>query len=254
MLKTLFVGKNAIWLEETPSTNVSAYEMVTMNRLPEGTAVLSKYQTQGRGQFRTVWESEHGMNLLVSYVFYPSFLEPRDLFRLNKTLSLGVYDYVKSVVKKNVTIKWPNDIFIGDKKIAGILIENSITFSDVNYSIAGVGLNVNQQKFSTFEVAATSLKLITRKKTDIEKCFHSLSASLEARYLQLKEKKFERIETDYIKALYRMNKLSLFRRKGNVFKARIVNVLDDGKIVLEHESGKLEAFRFKEISFVMETE
>src|ERR1700752_298971 len=147
MLKTLFVGKNAIWLKETPSTNLSAYEMLSMNRLPEGSAVLAKFQTKGKGQFGTQWESEKEKNILASFVFYPGFLEPKELFMLNQAIALGVYDCVKQVVKKKVSVKWPNDIYVGDKKIAGILIENSITFSDVNYSIAGVGLNVNQEKF-----------------------------------------------------------------------------------------------------------
>ncbi|HLG34778.1 MAG TPA: biotin--[acetyl-CoA-carboxylase] ligase [Bacteroidia bacterium] len=250
MLKTLFVGKNAFWLEETPSTNLSAYEMLSMNRLPEGSAVLAKYQTKGKGQFGTQWESEHGKNLLVSYVFYPAFLEPKDLFMLNKTIALGVYDYVKQVVKKNVSLKWPNDIYIGDKKIAGILIENSITFSDVNYSIAGVGLNVNQSTFNAFVVPATSFKLITKKNMDLEKCFHTLSGCLQKRYMQLKEKNTDEINSDYKKAMYRFGKLFFYRRKQTTFRARIVDVMSDGKLILRHENGKWESFRFKEIAFV----
>lgn len=249
MLKTLFTGKNAFWLEETTSTNLSVYEMLAVNRLPEGSAVLAKYQTKGRGQFGTQWESEHGKNLLVSYVFYPRFLEPKDLFMLNKTIALGVYDYVKKVVKKKVTLKWPNDIYVGNKKIAGILIENSITFSDINYSIAGVGLNVNQTKFSAFAVKATSFKLITKKKMELEKCFYTLSGCLEKRYRLMNEKKYDAISSDYKKAMYRLGKFFLYRRKHEVFRARILDVMDDGKLVLEHENGRLESFGFKEIAF-----
>jgi BirA family transcriptional regulator, biotin operon repressor / biotin---[acetyl-CoA-carboxylase] ligase len=252
MLKTLFTGKNAFWLEETTSTNLSLYEMLSMNRLPEGSAVLAQYQTKGKGQFGTQWESERGKNILASYVFYPGFLEPRDLFLLNKTIALGVYDYVKSVVKKNVTVKWPNDIYVGDKKIAGILIENSITFSDINYSIAGIGLNVNQTAFGAFLVPATSFKLITKKSTELEKCFHALSTYLETRYLMLKEKKVEEINSDYKEAMYRFGKLFPFRRGKATFRARIVDVMGDGKLVLRHENGKWESFRFKEIAFVTE--
>src|ERR1044071_3194445 len=138
MLKTLFVGKNALWLEETISTNLAASELVLDSRPADGTAVLAEFQTSGRGQVNSPWESEPGKNLLVSYILYPAFLEPKGLFMLNKALSLGVYDFVKSVPmagkKKNVFIKWPNDIFFNDKKISGMLIENSVTFSEVNYS------------------------------------------------------------------------------------------------------------------------
>ena len=252
MLKTLFVGKNAFWLDETPSTNLSAYEMVTINRVPEGSAVLAKYQTKGKGQLGSQWESDYGKNLLVSFVFYPSFLEPRDLFRLNKTIALGLYDYVKSVAKKNVTIKWPNDIFVGDKKIAGILLENSITFSEVNYSIAGIGLNVNQEQFGDFPIPATSFKLITKKEFEVESCFYDLCRCIENRYLQLKNQKFSEINQEYKSALYRLEKLSSFKRKDEIFRARIIDVMDDGKLVLELEDRKFESIRFKEISFLPE--
>lgn len=252
MLKTSFAGKNAFWLEETSSTNLSLYEMLAVNRLPEGSAVLAKYQTKGRGQFGTQWESERGKNLLVSFVFYPSFLKPKDLFMLNKAIALGVYDYVKQVVKKKVTLKWPNDIYVGDKKIAGILIENSVTFSDVNYSIAGIGLNVNQTKFSAFAVKATSLKLNTKKNMSVEKCFHTLSGCLEKRYMEMNEKEYDAINSDYKKAIYRFGKFFLYRRKKETFRARIADVMEDGRLVLEHEDGRFEAFQFKEIGFVME--
>jgi BirA family biotin operon repressor/biotin-[acetyl-CoA-carboxylase] ligase len=252
MLKTSFVGKNAIWLEETPSTNLSAYEMVTVNRLPEGSAVLAKFQTQGRGQFGTQWESERGKNLLVSFIFYPTFLEPKNLFMLNKTIALGVYDYVKSVAKKNVTVKWPNDIYVGDRKIAGLLIENSITFSDVNYSIAGIGLNVNQEKFGSFTVPATSLKLIKKKNMQPENCFHHLCTCLEERYLVLKHKKFEDISSEYKRVMYRFGEFHSFRVKQTVFKAKIIDVMTDGKLVLQYQNGRWESFQFKEIAFVQQ--
>ena len=252
MLKTLFVGKNTIRLDETVSTNLFASELIMQERPAEGTAVLAQFQTQGRGLMGTQWESERGKNLLVSYIFYPAFIETKELFMLNKALALGIYDFVKSVMKKNVFIKWPNDIYCGDKKISGMLIENSVTFSQVNYSVVGIGLNVNQEKFMDYIPPATSLKLAKKKNMDRQKCFLELSRSIEARYIQLKEKKLTGLNHDYKKALYRFGQFCIYRKKQIRFPARIVDVMADGKIVLEKENGKLEAFRFKEIALVVE--
>jgi len=254
MLKTLFTGRHVLRLENTASTNLALWELINKNRPEEGSAVLAQFQTKGRGQVGTQWESEFGKNLLVSYIFYPDFIEPKDLFMLNKVVSLGVYDFVKHVLKKDVYIKWPNDIYYRGNKISGLLIENSVTFSDVNYSIVGIGLNVNQEKFNTHVPPATSIKLITKKKYDLEKCFSELSDFIEARYMQLKEKKLAAINHDYKKALYRFGEFCVYKKKQTSFKARIVDVMEDGKLVLENEQGKFESFRFKEISFVMNCE
>jgi BirA family transcriptional regulator, biotin operon repressor / biotin---[acetyl-CoA-carboxylase] ligase len=251
LLKTSFKGKEVIRLGTVVSTNLIASELVLEKQPPEGTSVLAQFQTQGRGQSGTRWESEEGKNLLVSMILYPKFMLPKDLFRLNKIIALGIYDFVKSVLKKNVFIKWPNDILAGDKKIAGILIENSVTFSEVNYAIVGVGLNVNQRKFGDYSPAATSLKLMTKKSHELEKCFEALSNCIETRYLKLKEKQYSEIDEDYRNALYCFRKFTVYKRKQATFKARIIDVMEDGKLVLEHENGKFEAFRFKEIGLVI---
>jgi BirA family biotin operon repressor/biotin-[acetyl-CoA-carboxylase] ligase len=252
VLKTIFVGKNALWLDETASTNIAASALVLEKRPAQGTAVIADFQTNGRGQVGTYWESEHGKNLLVSYILYPDFIEPKDLFMLNKAMSLGIYDFVKSVLKRNVYIKWPNDIYYKDKKISGLLIENSVTFSEVNYSIAGIGINVNQTKFNAYIPPAVSLKLVSGKRVDLKKCFRELSRCIEKRYLRLKEKKISTLNNDYKKALYLFGKFCMYRKKQIRFRARIVDVMEDGKLVLENENGKFESFRFKEIALVMD--
>lgn len=249
LLKTLFVGKNAIWLEAVASTNLVAAEHIHAHQPEDGTAILTKFQTAGKGQAGADWESDAGQNLLVTYILYPDFIEPKDLFVLNKAIALGVYDYVKSVLGEDVSIKWPNDIYYRDKKIAGLLIENSVTFSEVNYSIVGIGVNINQQKFKRYIPEAVSMRNATEKKYSLEECFAELSNCLEHRYLQLKLKGASPVNADYKSALYRFGKYFFFRQKGIIFKARITDVLDDGKLVLEKENEKPETFRFKEIAF-----
>jgi BirA family biotin operon repressor/biotin-[acetyl-CoA-carboxylase] ligase len=254
LLKTLFTGKNSIWLQKVSSTNQVASEQILCHHPPDGTAVLAKFQTTGKGQAGANWESDTGKNLLLSYIFYPGFIEPRDLFALNKAIALGVYDYLKLVLKEHVAIKWPNDILYRDKKIAGILIENSVTFSEVNHSVVGIGINVNQQKFKSYAPEAESLRNVTGKKYDLEKCFAGLSNCLELRYLQLKETGHNSINKDYQNVLYRLGKYFFFRRKGIIFNARIIGVTDDGKLILQNENGQLETFRFKEVAFVIDPE
>ncbi len=252
LLKTLFTGKNSIRLQEVSSTNLAASEQILAHHPPDGTAVLAKFQTTGKGQAGANWESDAGKNLLVSYIFYPGFIEPRDLFVLNKAIALGVYDYLKLVLKEYVAIKWPNDILYRDGKMAGILIENSVTFSEVNHSVVGIGINVNQQKFKSYIPEAESIRNVTGKKSDLEKCFAELSNCLELRYLQLKQAGHSSINKDYQKALYRLGKYFLFRKKAIIFKARIIGVTDDGKLILQNEKGQLETFRFKEVAFVID--
>lgn len=252
LLKTLFTGKNCIELEAATSTNAVASERIMNYRPPEGTAIRARFQTAGKGQASSAWESEPGENILVSYIFYPKFLEPKDLFNLNKAVTLGVYDYLKSILKVNTCIKWPNDIIYTDKKIAGILIENSVTFSEVNHSVSGIGINVNQKTFKGYVPEAISLFNATGKKYDLEECFAGLSSCLEFRYLQLKREDLSAIHSDYRNALYRLGEQSLFMKKRMIFKARIIGVTDDGKLILEDEKGKMETYRFKEVGFASE--
>jgi len=252
LLKTLFTGKNIIRLETAGSTNVIASERIASHQPPEGTAILSQFQTAGKGQAGAIWESEPGQNLLVSYIFYPKFVEPRDLFNLNKAITLGVYDYLKSILKKHLYIKWPNDIIYRDKKIAGILIENSVTFTEVNHSVVGIGININQEEFKPYVPEAVSLRNATEKKYDTDECFAALCSFLESRYLQLKQANLQVINSDYRNALYRLGEYSTFRRKRTIFNARITGVSNDGQLILENDKGKMETFRFKEVAFADE--
>lgn len=238
-------------MDAAGSTNQVASEHILTDKPAEGTAVLAKFQTSGKGQQCSIWESEAGQNLLVSYIFYPKFLEPKDLFNLNKAVTLGVYDFIKSLLKDHVFIKWPNDILYRDKKIAGILIENSVTFSEVNYSIVGIGINVNQEKFKTYIPEAVSLGNATGKKYKTDECFARLSNTLESRYLQLKKAE-SALHSEYRNALYRLGEYSVFRKKRTIFKARIIGVTADGMLILEDDKKKMETFRFKEVGFADE--
>ena len=161
---TLFVGKVIHHFEQLPSTNEYATDFITKNKPSEGTVISASNQTAGRGQHDSIWESTANQNLTLSIVFYPTFLLPKHQFWLSQAIALGVRDFIAMNTNKKVFIKWANDIYIEHKKVAGILIQNSISGTAIMNSTVGIGININQSEFG-FEgnERATSLFLETQK-------------------------------------------------------------------------------------------
>ncbi len=237
----LFTGINLVELESTDSTNNYALKLLREKQPFEGTAVRTFRQTVGRGQRQKQWESEDLSNLTFSVIYYPVFLSVTRQFQLSKAVALGVADFVKSIVKsEKVKIKWPNDIYVGDKKVAGILIENSVSQNKISSSVIGIGLNVNQTSFSAEIPNPVSLKTITGKELDLEKCFMELCVSLEVRYMQLKGGKEKLIDDDYHSALYRLNEKREFIIENKNAISEIVGVNDEGKLKLKTGSVVIE--------------
>lgn len=248
--ETLFVGKNVIFLESVASTNSYAKELINKEKPIEGTLVRAYEQTQGRGQVGNTWFAKAGENITASYILYPDFLLPKEQFFMNMMVSLAVRDFVQQFCLEKVFVKWSNDIIVSDKKIAGILIENSLTFSAVTSTVIGIGVNVNQEIFGENLAQATSVSLQNNgQKFDLNELLRFLSASLEKYYFQLRQKQFTQLKETYIKALWRFNELTLFKRNEQVFEAKISDITQEGKLCLDIGE-KREAFSFKEIAFV----
>ncbi len=232
----LFTGTNLVELDSAESTNNYALNLLRKKQPFEGTIVRTFCQTLGRGQRERHWESEDFSNLTFSLIYYPVFLSVSMQFQLSKAIALGIADFVKSIVKtEKVTIKWPNDIYIGDNKIAGILIENTVSGNKISSAVIGIGLNVNQTIFNKEIPNPISLKMITGKKLDLENCFQELCVSLEARYMQLKAAKENVINEHYHKALYGLNKEREFIIDNKNTIAEIVGVDDLGRLKLKTE-------------------
>ncbi len=168
----MIIGSKLFLFESLPSTNSYAAFLLKNEVIPEGAIVSAEYQTTGRGQGSNIWESENGKNLLISIILYPSIIYPASQFLISMALSLGICDFLKRFIP-DCSIKWPNDIYVNDDKIAGILIENSIMGDKIESTIAGIGLNINQEKFLSDAPNPVSLSLITGKKYDL----NSLSGS-----------------------------------------------------------------------------
>lgn len=231
--------------------------MLAEKNLPEGAVVITPSQGQGRGQRGTVWTSEPGKNLTLSILLKPAFLRPDEQFNLSKALALGVVEFVIGCLSpfdgskgEDARIKWPNDIYIGKRKVAGILIENTVNGNSLSHSIVGIGMNVNQEEFPDELPNPTSLKQAAGKEFDLESCFEVLCSAIERRYLQLRNQPKE-IDSDYLKVLYRMGEWTGYIYKGESIHAKINGVSKTGKLFLEKDDKIVLECDIKELEFVL---
>lgn len=243
---TLFVGKKLVYVPECHSTNTLAAELSQRGSVVEGTLVITSNQFGGRGQRGNQWISEPGKNLTFSLILKPIFLKPDQQFRLTQVISLAVADYTKGRTHHVVKIKWPNDVLANNKKICGILIENSISGDTIQNSIVGVGLNINQTEFT--ENKGTSLKNEMGLDFDLQYELNELLLCIEVRYLQLRDGKIERLAEDYLQRLYRIGEVHSFRIGDNKKQGVIEGVDQRGRLVVLIDDVK-QFFDLKEISF-----
>jgi BirA family biotin operon repressor/biotin-[acetyl-CoA-carboxylase] ligase len=236
-------------LKSTPSTNNFLKDCAKKQALDEGTVVFAQFQTEGKGQRGNSWESERGKNITCSILLYPVFLPVKRFFLLSEAVSLGVKD-VLDLYAEGFTVKWPNDIYYGDKKIAGILIENELTGNQYAQSVIGIGLNVNQDVFLSNAPNPVSLKQITGKQLNINLLLEKLANAVLSRYEQLKTGDTESIITAYHDALYRKSGFHPFKDANGAFIARIDKVTDDGLLHLITDKNELRSYAFKEVKIV----
>ena len=246
----LFTGIHIVELEETDSTNNYAKQMLAEAKPLEGTVIVAHNQTKGRGQQGNVWHTEKGKNLTCSYILYPVFLGADKHFYLNMVVSLAVKEVCEIYLEDEVKVKWPNDIYFGKNKIAGILIENSISGSSVITSIAGIGINVNQMEFDESLPNPSSLQLLTEREIKVTEVLQQLSVYLEKYYLQLRKGNFHFLQRAYTEALFRYNQTAYFKRGEQTFKGEVAGIARDGKLII-HSNGKELRFTMQEIQFVI---
>ncbi len=243
------IGKKIIRHVSIGSTNSYAAEIIQKEKPGEGTVILAGYQENGRGQRETSWESARGENLLASFIFYPS-INVADQFLFNQCIALGVHEMIEQELGKNVKIKWPNDIMVNDKKIAGILIESSISGNKFQYAIAGIGINVNQVQFKKYTPEATSFSLETEKLFTSDDLLTKLCRSLSRWYQMLNDKYFEFIRSSYLDVLYRKGEVSGYIMTNKKIKATIKGINEDGRLLLEKKDGEVLKINFKEMKYV----
>lgn len=241
---------NLIILSDTDSTNNYANRLITEGRAVNGSVVLSHYQKSGRGQRGNTWESAPGKNLLASIILFPAFLPPGKQFYLSKITSLALLDLLREHAQ-GVMVKWPNDIYVGNKKIAGMLIETSILGNQFHSAVAGIGLNLNQEKFSTELPNPVSLKLITSKDFNIKETALQFLDIFMNWYQKLEAGQITEIDDAYHENLFRINEWAVFQKDDKRFEARILGTGEYGQLVLEDRSGNQSSYMFKEVEFVI---
>ncbi len=217
-----------------------------------GDAVVAVEQTAGRGQRGNVWSSKAGENLTFSLVWEADFLAAREQFLLSEAVALALVDTLAGYGLE-AHIKWPNDIYVGHKKICGILIEHDLGMAGrLARTIVGIGLNVNQTEWDESIPNPTSIALLTGERRGTNDVFGDLYEALESRFEQLKSEP-QRVQTDYLARLYRRNKPSTYALPdGRQFRGTIRDVRPTGELLVEHEEGGfVKPYLFKEIEFVI---
>jgi len=246
------IGKTIIELESVDSTNTYADNILQKSDLEEGTIIWAFEQFAGRGLNENKWESEPGKNLTFSVILHPDFLSPEKQFQLNKAISLGVLDFMNSLMP-GLTIKWPNDIYVGNRKIAGILIENRILGARIITSIAGIGININQTYYAREIPNPVSLIQILRGEMALKEALTKVCKFLDYRYVQLKSESHTLIDHDYHQWLMGCNEWRLFKKMGEIFEGKIEGVDIFGHLLIINRKGTLLSFNPKEIEFLLDS-
>ena len=218
----------------------------------EGDWIVVEDQLQGRGQRGHTWLSGRGENLTATLRLEPRFLVVANQFLLSEVVALALCDML-SEYGIEAQIKWTNDIYVDGKKIAGVLIEHSLVSSGINYTVVGIGLNINQKQFDHSLPNPTSMALVTGRDFCREEISQRLWNSLLRRYEELRCCGGEAIERDYHSRLYRLNQEQLFRLASKEeFVGVIRGVKAQGDLLIEHPDQELRHYLFREVEFVIE--
>ncbi|GEO03077.1 biotin--[acetyl-CoA-carboxylase] ligase [Adhaeribacter aerolatus] len=248
---TLFTGKQVIYLPQCDSTNRFAQNLINKNEATEGTVVITDRQTHGQGQRGNTWEAEPGKNITLSLILKPQFLAAQYQFNLNICISLAVLNFAQAYLPPLLKLKWPNDLYYGNKKIGGILIQNSLYGQLIQHAVVGIGLNINQHLFTA--PAASSFAQITGKTFDLRSLIERLLEFIEARYLQLKAGKAALLRFEYLQNLYRYQEEHTYQVGGQLVSGTIIGVDDAGRLCL-HVGQEVQYFNLKEISFIQNSD
>jgi len=228
-------------LTEVDSTNIYAMNQVKTNMAGHGAAFLAQKQWAGKGQMGKVWEAESGQNILLSVVLDPkklvfngSELEPSIVSML---VAVGCFNFFITYAGDETRIKWPNDIYWRDRKAAGILIENSFRGPIWQWSVAGMGVNINQTEFGTGLQKAVSLKQMTGKTFQVPALAKELCSHIEAALQMVVDKGPGTLLALYNNALYKKGEQVQLDIEGKKITATICRVLSNGHLEIETENG-----------------
>ena len=250
-----------MYIKQTYSTSTLLREQYS-DALPHFYTIRTDYQTAGRGQAGNSWESEAGKNLLFSALLRYDGLLAIKQWRLSMLVAVALWETLaKYVPKEKLTIKWPNDIYWGDKKLVGILIENSLSGQYVGHSVVGIGVNVNQTEWTSNAPNPISMCQITGKEYPVEEILESWICAMKSWELRSTEE----IETAYLQHLYRREGWHTYVEREvstaptaiaqqgveGAFFAQFISITEQGELILKNENNEEKIYHFKQIRFVL---
>lgn len=257
MIKWPFRKKTTV---ETPSATIIRLDEIdsTNNYLrlhaPQTeawmTVVTAEFQTAGRGQGTHTWESKPAENLLFSVLTHPVMVPVRSQFLLSEAGALALKEVLDGYTD-GITLKWPNDVYWNDRKLSGTLIETSIGGGHIKNCVFGIGLNVNQKTFESDAPNPVSLAQILGHDIDREQLFKQIVAAFEKYYCMLENGQYDAISALYHEALYRRQGFYMYEDGDGRFEGAIVEVGDDGLLVLRDRDGRFREYEFREVKFVL---
>ena len=239
-----------IKLETLKSTNNYATNLLKTAFPEHGTVIVVENQTAGRGQRDNIWETEASKNLTFSMIAHHNGLLATEQFYLSMAISLAIIQYL-NVFSSDIFVKWPNDIYYKNDKLAGILIENSLKGNKIVNSVIGIGLNVNQENFPAYLPHATSLKRFTGRDFELSLVLNALLEYIDNQLITLEKRNFHLLKQTYMKHLYRVGVKQSFYTAGKKIQARIIDVNRLGQLILQLENGATQAFNFNELKFIL---
>jgi len=236
-------------IESLVSTNDTLWELSEKVELQHFHTVSTDFQLKGKGLDENGWESEFSKNILFSTMVFPTFLVPSEAFQISRWVSLSIIEYLKSKGLEDLKIKWPNDIYVGKKKIAGILIQNSIIGSQISKSMFGIGLNINQYYFVSEAPNPVSLVQLKPANYEILTEMNQLLEILQYNYRILQNHP-QKVKYDYHYLLYQLEEWKSYQTNLGTMEGKITGVDEFGRLALLDRSEQVHTFDIKEIRFL----
>ncbi len=237
-------------LNAIDSTNTYLKDLMLLRVLEDFTVIVANEQLKGRGQMGAKWQSKKGNNLTFSVLKKFNYLAINNQFLLNICVSLAVLECLKKVPIPDLSVKWPNDILSGNTKICGILIENVLSGKQIQESVIGIGLNVNQLSFNNLP-NVSSLKLVVGRTFNLDELLQNILMNLKAFFNRIEEKNTVQLWKAYEKVLFRKDKPSTFRNvEDELFMGFIRGVSSQGKLIVELEDAVLSEFDLKQLQLL----
>ena len=224
-------------------------QLIRDGKATSGTAIYALEQTDGKGQRGRIWESAMGENIMLTVVLNAEQFSALDQFPFSAAIILGCHDFFSALAGEETSIKWPNDLYWRDRKAGGVLIENIVGEGKWKWSVIGVGININQVTFDTYQQKAVSLKQITGKHFDSLELARNLCSYLENRLKEMEKTSTSNIVSEFNNRLFKRGQVVKFRRNQIVFEAKVLKANMRGELEIQHSIS--ESIRHGEIEWIL---